>query len=404
MAAAPILTRILPAKELAYYRLDFRGAIREDDIICLECGAVRRALEAHARHKHHLSSEEYKEKWGYNRWTALIAHRDSEQRRQRSIELGLAKYLTPGIGIGAMIRARRARPTYRLETCLDRAESMRALYAAGFISTLKPQKALKLSVRRKVEDETLRKLFGEGLATRDIAVRTGVHPYTVRVRLKALGFTLRRVTNAQEILKLCRRGLRATQIAARTGIPVSTVRSRLHRLRRRGVTIPIPRGAPTIRGPRIASPVLLGLIHRGLGPDAIAARLGIAANTVRSRIADLRKRRLLPPAQVRDSRSVVSNAKLLRYAGKGLGPAAIAARVGLTYDVVAGRLQRLRQRNLLPPSRSKPVPSQLRLSDNELRSLVHAGFGARRIADRAGISATTVKKRLKALGEYPLRI
>jgi len=39
--------RSVSAGELAYYRSDFRAARRDDGIVCLECGAIRRTLGGH---------------------------------------------------------------------------------------------------------------------------------------------------------------------------------------------------------------------------------------------------------------------------------------------------------------------------------------------------------------------
>ena len=58
--------RAVPADELAFYRQHAREAVREDGVVCLECGALCWRLGKHVP-VHGLSAAEYRAKWGYPR-------------------------------------------------------------------------------------------------------------------------------------------------------------------------------------------------------------------------------------------------------------------------------------------------------------------------------------------------
>ncbi len=340
--------RILSRKQLAHYRRYCQEAIGEDFIICLECGSTLRSLVAHLSSMHGMSTNDYREKWGYKRLTALMD----------------------------------------LETRLKFTQGFWARWDSGF----------RYPIHRKVEDDTIRRLFAKDPAVPAIAAKTGLTQLTVYARLYKLRLSRRRVPN-EELLRLARRGLWVSQIAARTGLVTGTIYSRLARLRKRGAIIPRPRGPrPQGYDRRVGAERFLALVRRGLTPDAMAARLGIRPASVKHRLWMLRKRGLVLPSTLkRGSWSIVSDARLLALCREGIGPAEIATRLGLPYSTVAGRLHSLRRRGLLPKPPPRPGPSRERVSDSELLKLVRAGFGTRLIADRTGLGVTTVMSRLKAL-------
>jgi len=56
--------RAVPAEDLAFYRTHAREAVREDGVVCLECGALEGRLGAHVA-AHGLTLGAYRAKWGY---------------------------------------------------------------------------------------------------------------------------------------------------------------------------------------------------------------------------------------------------------------------------------------------------------------------------------------------------
>jgi hypothetical protein len=81
------------AKELAYYRANFREAIQKDDVVCLERGAILKYLPGHLC-KHNLSSQESKAKWWYKR-TTLFEHpqkKESQRYRNDALETNPTRY------------------------------------------------------------------------------------------------------------------------------------------------------------------------------------------------------------------------------------------------------------------------------------------------------------------------
>lgn len=104
-------------------RNDPRSAIREHEIVCLVCGrALRQLTNTHLR-SHGLSTEAYREAFGYNRGTALMAQALWTLYRDRAVRVRLADRIRenplrrdPGLSAQGGLR------TIRLEERLNRQE------------------------------------------------------------------------------------------------------------------------------------------------------------------------------------------------------------------------------------------------------------------------------------------
>ncbi len=66
------MRRSVSAQELDYYRHHFLEALREEGVVCLECGGLYKTMGRHVA-KHGLILDAYREKWGYNRQTTFTA-------------------------------------------------------------------------------------------------------------------------------------------------------------------------------------------------------------------------------------------------------------------------------------------------------------------------------------------
>lgn len=71
--------------------VDPKKSIREKSVICLECGKSFKVLTKRHLKIHDLTPEKYKEKWGYNKHTALVARSLAKQRRKKMQEMELWK-------------------------------------------------------------------------------------------------------------------------------------------------------------------------------------------------------------------------------------------------------------------------------------------------------------------------
>ena len=92
---------------LLYYRAHIREACQNDHVICLECGLTFKSLPQHLG-KHHLTNDEYKARWGYNRTTPLVARITWRGLRQRALAMNLAAY-SPPHALRKALKARRGR-------------------------------------------------------------------------------------------------------------------------------------------------------------------------------------------------------------------------------------------------------------------------------------------------------
>ncbi len=211
-------------------------------------------------------------------------------------------------------------------------------------------------------DEQLLGLVQDGLGPPEIAPRLGASRRTAEDwlrRLRQRGLLPPSpprqypVTN-EEILELRRAGRSNQEIAARTGINRRALTQRFYMLRRRGIPVPKPAGRrPSPPNRRVSDEQLVALVREGLGSPQIAARLGMRASHVRTRLAAIRRRGLLPPARpsvlprpAREER----DRQILVLHQEGLLPRQIAARLGIPADLVRSFLSRVRRRGLLPPA------------------------------------------------------
>lgn len=71
--------------------VDPKKAIREKNVVCLECGKKFKVLSRKHLAIHGLTPEEYKEKWGYKKNQSLIAKGLARQRKHKMQEMQLWK-------------------------------------------------------------------------------------------------------------------------------------------------------------------------------------------------------------------------------------------------------------------------------------------------------------------------
>ena len=69
--------------------VDPKKAVREKSVVCLECGKAFKVLTKRHLAKHDLSSEEYREKWGYAKGQPLVCKSLQRERRKKMKEMRL---------------------------------------------------------------------------------------------------------------------------------------------------------------------------------------------------------------------------------------------------------------------------------------------------------------------------
>lgn len=371
---------------LAHYRAHFLEALREDSVVCLECGAVRKTLGAHVILQHTLNLDEYRERWGYNRHTPFAAPETQEKMRRNAVARNLGAYFWANLvqrpRTAPEVGTQRDRPEARLA----KRAAVRERVAAGW----RP-------ATTKVEDEALRALVAEGLTLRQIAARAGVGYDTVRRRIRALGLVSPAIPPFQpkatdeELLALRLAGLWPSQIAARTGLTPSGVKYRLRALERRGVPVPPPAGPRPNPWRRVSDEQLLALVRGGLRQAEMAARVGLSQTGVERRLRALRRRGLLPPARPGTQPKKLDDETLRTLIAEGRTLRQIAARTGLGYETVRHRVRTL---GLVSPA---AAPFQLKAMDAELLAFRSAGLWSSEIAARTGLTVGGVNYRLRAL-------
>ncbi len=66
-----------------------KKSIKENAVICIECGKSCKSLGKHHLATHGLTPEEYKEKWGLGKGTSLVAKSLVKERRKKMQEMRL---------------------------------------------------------------------------------------------------------------------------------------------------------------------------------------------------------------------------------------------------------------------------------------------------------------------------
>ncbi len=79
------------AQESQKPAIDPKKAIRENSVVCLECGKKFKVLSKRHLASHGLTPQEYREKWGFKKNTSMIAKSLARQRRKKMQEMQIWK-------------------------------------------------------------------------------------------------------------------------------------------------------------------------------------------------------------------------------------------------------------------------------------------------------------------------
>ncbi len=206
---------------------------------------------------------------------------------------------------------------------------------------------------RGLPDGELLALRAAGLSAREIAARTGLTQSNVEycvARLRRRGVAVpapRRPAVAeasrardQAILALTRTGLPPARIAVRVGLRPAAVRIRLASLRRRSLLARPQRPAP------VPSRAILRLWRAGLRDSQIAARTGTTRGAVRARLRALRRRGIAVPRRRDPEQQRTRDEQIVASVRAGQPIADLASRLGVAKASVYRRLRALRGRAL----------------------------------------------------------
>ncbi len=197
--------------ELKGCRQDPREAKKirgEGNIVCLECGAILESLVVHLSSEHGITTAKYKEKWGYNRKTALICEslRPTFSRMARSFLMGrvlksrrqVVEKLTEMLPAARQVKK-------RLEYRLDRRDKYKG--------KARPELWKRSADGRVATDLEIARLYLRGVTRTKIARAVGLKfGETVSARLLRMGFPSARasiydrggVVTGHNLLDLCR--------------------------------------------------------------------------------------------------------------------------------------------------------------------------------------------------------
>ena len=85
-----------------------RQSVRQDYVVCLDCGFRAKMLRRHISKQHGLSPDEYLKRWGLRRDHPLTAPAYSEQRSSMAKERGFGRTTAPKLARKRRSRSRAA--------------------------------------------------------------------------------------------------------------------------------------------------------------------------------------------------------------------------------------------------------------------------------------------------------
>lgn len=103
--ALAALGQAAPAVEEAPLKpaVSIRSSVKNDKIICLDCGTDLKMLKRHLMTHHNLTPEQYKARWNLAADYPLVAPDYAEKRRELAVKIGLGR--KPGAKRGRKAKA-----------------------------------------------------------------------------------------------------------------------------------------------------------------------------------------------------------------------------------------------------------------------------------------------------------
>ena len=140
----------------------------------------------------------------------------------------------------------------------------------------------------------------------------------------------------EQVESLWRQGISIEDVAERQGVPRNTMRARLAEMRKAGWDLPRrPRRAPQRNR-------VLGLLAAGLTPGEIGEKLGMNPSTVSTTVSEARKRGIEIPHQGQ-LRKQQRRSQILRLWNEGLSATQIADRLGSTRHAIHSQVLLMRR-------------------------------------------------------------
>jgi predicted transcriptional regulator len=89
-AEAAVTEKAEEAEEIKKPSIPLKDIVKDNYVVCLECGRKMRTLKAHIRKAHNLTPKEYLRRYNLDpKKFPLVCKEYSEQRRQLAVEKGL---------------------------------------------------------------------------------------------------------------------------------------------------------------------------------------------------------------------------------------------------------------------------------------------------------------------------
>lgn len=96
------------APEVLTPAVSIRSSIKQDSIVCLECGAKFKALKRHLGSDHGLTPADYRRRWALAADYPMVSPAYSETRKQLALKIGLGRKPAPKVATkSATPRARK---------------------------------------------------------------------------------------------------------------------------------------------------------------------------------------------------------------------------------------------------------------------------------------------------------
>jgi predicted transcriptional regulator/transposase len=356
---------IASEEELAFLRTNIQEAVRQDGVVCLECGILCWRLGQHAK-VHGLDAAGYRAKWGYPPAARLALHIPPEARRRPPVRVPPRRSVS-----GQELEYYRAH--IREAAQEDGVVCLECGGVYKFIGAHVPVHGMTGAEYRE------RWGYNRG---------SGLVSFTLHERRRQIALdrnfgamtppgSYRKAKQVQLKVRSRRRAEASLNMGDRNRAKYAT-------------------GWRPSEKRKVPDETFRGLVAEGLDFRAIAARVKRHPLYIRARL------RALGLVQIR-RRATVPDADLLALRAAGLWNREIAQRTGLSLPGVNGRFQKLRRKGVAVPSPPGPQPNAMRrVSDEQLLALVREGLRPAEMTRRLGVGLAQVSRRLATLRQRGL--
>ena len=205
----------------------------------------------------------------------------------------------------------------------------------------------------------------------------------------------RKKTDDQQIIELVKEGLTHREIADKMGVTASAIQQRIKKIEeRQGIKLPRRTNIGKIDDEQI-----IELTKKGLTQQEIADRMGVTQVAIQYRIKRIEERQGIKLPRRTDIRKI-DNEQIIEWTREGLMQQEIADRMGVTKSTIKKRIKRIEEsQGIKLPRQKRGAKRKNDGKDQQIIEWTREGLTQQEIADRMGVTKSAIQQRIKRIEE-----